>query len=139
MLTAFPAAAPFAAVCVEARIGTNVESDKVLHFLRTGLVESTYAVRAAQSDHADAYAKIYEAQPWGPRRLSFESTLACVRTAVYGTLDLPNAVLTGYRPYRLVYEPVVGESTPIVVPHNSASAAVFSLSALLITSTTFIS
>lgn len=122
VLAEFPAAAEFATRCADAKIGTNVESDKLGFFLQTGHVESTYAVRAAHSTAAEAFTKVYEQGPWGPWRLAFESALGCVRAAVYGTLDLPDAVLPEYGPYRLVYEPIDGDQSPVVLPPNSASA-----------------
>ncbi len=117
-----PDAEVFRTACGNSRIGTDVVAAKLGYFLRTGHVESTYAFRAATTSEDAAFDAIYVDGSFGPQRLAFEEGVDAVRTAVYGTLDLPGALGdTTYGPYRIVRDAYEASRTPIVLPHNSAA------------------
>lgn len=123
VVVAHPAAGAFRVACDASLLGTDVVAAKLVHFLGDGYLDSTYSFRAATTDPSKAHADTYTTGTWGPRRFAVETSLGCLGTAVYATLDLPGALGdTTYGPFRIVRPPMPGSRPPIVVPHNSAAA-----------------
>ncbi len=123
IVAASPSVAAFRKAIESSRIGTDVVAAKLGYFLTTRHIDSTHAFKAAATSDAEAFQATYVSGEWGPRRLAVEDGIGAVKTAVYGTLDLPKALGDAtYGPYRIVRSPSNSGRPPIVLPHNSAAA-----------------